>query len=244
MADELGDVELLAPRRLGDDRWARCGSRPRHGDTHDDGRRRAAPGAGRAARRRRPAALPGDARAGQRALLHAPASRSATALVEQALAMARRLGDDELLLDACRGRVRVAVAARHRASCGCELAREAMELADRRRQRAGVRRRPRPWPRWRSASCGRIAEMWAIARRGPRARRAAAAALRPAGARHAWRLPWLAMAGRFDEAEELPRAAGPAGPGRCRCGRPRTPSAGALITLRLWQGRAAEIVPR
>ena len=37
-------------------------------------------------------------------------------------------------------------------------------------------------------------------------------------------LPWLAMAGRFDEGEAVPRAAGPAGPGTMSLRRPRTPS--------------------
>ena len=89
--------------------------------------------------------------------------------------------------------------------------------------------------------CGNVAQMWATA---AEARAQAERLHLPYGlvVLDTLELPWLVMAGRFDEGEAtLERVARIAG----QMSLPQTEDAvaGALITLRLWQGRGDEIAP-
>ena len=70
--------------------------------------------------------------------------------------------------------------------------------------------------------CGHVPEMWAIA---AEARAQAERLHLPYGlvVLDTLELPWLVMAGRFDEGEER-STTWPGSPGRCRCRRPRTRS--------------------
>ena len=111
-ADEMDDVRLLArassAMTIGA-LWQSAG----HGEIARHGRGGTAPGARRAPRRGRPAPLPGDARARQRALLQRQlrgAPRAGRAGPGHGPAARRRRAGARRL----RGRVRVAVAARHR----------------------------------------------------------------------------------------------------------------------------------
>ena len=122
VADELGDVRAAGPCGLGDDRSARCGSRratATRTTTVVAALRRALaglPAADDALRCRVMLALANEL------YYSARASRSARALVEQALAMARRLGDDALRARRLPGRVRCRCGSPTPPSCGCELA--------------------------------------------------------------------------------------------------------------------------
>jgi hypothetical protein len=166
-----------------------------------------------------------------------PAER--TALVEEALAMARRLGDDALVHDACQigfvAQWRPATAERRLA-----LAEEAMGLARRTGDERGLV----------VASTlaavvlgelGQVARMWEV---GALAREQAERLHLPYGivVLDTLELPYLAMAGRFDECEErLDRVMRLAD--QMRMQQMEDATAGALVTLRLWQGRTDEVAP-
>jgi hypothetical protein len=161
------------------------------------------------------------------------------ALVDEAVAMARRIDDDALLLDACQ----VAFAALWCPATATQrlgFITEAIDLAEKiGNERAAVVA---------TTLCavveselGLVDRMWASAARA----REQAERLRLAYGLivlDSLELPWLAMAGRFDECEQrmasiqrldqqlsLPQSA--------------DATAGALVALRLWQGRSAEIAP-
>lgn len=161
------------------------------------------------------------------------------ALIEEALAMAERLGDDELLLDAnqvgftalwcsstAERRLRFATRA---AELAAALGREQAYVVST-TLRAVV-----------AAELGDIDQMWAAAA----AARAEAERLRIAFGiivLDSLTLPWLAMAGRFDACEEvmdrIERLAG-----QVSIENAGDALAEAAISLRLWQGRGDEVIP-
>jgi DNA-binding SARP family transcriptional activator len=161
------------------------------------------------------------------------------ALVDEGLAMARRLGDEGLLLDGCQ----LAFTALWRPSTAPErrdLVTEGMTLA----HRLGNERAYVVTTTLRAvvaSELGLVDEMWehaAVARDWANRLRL------PYGliVLDSLELPWLAMAGRFDECEE--RMAN-----IIRLDQQMTLSqsedatTGALMSLRLWQGRSAEVAP-
>ena len=156
------------------------------------------------------AALPGDARPGRRGLLHESAAER-EALVEEAIALARRIGDDALLVHACQ----IGFVATWRpgppSAASSSRWRPPSWRRDRRRARLG--RRPDPAPVV-HGELGQVTEMWAGDRR-PRRGAPAAPAL-PAVVLEALFVPWLAEDGRFEEAEELITCCGPERAGHCR----------------------------
>jgi tetratricopeptide (TPR) repeat protein len=161
------------------------------------------------------------------------------ALVDEGLAMARRIGDDSLLLDGCQ----LAFTALWQPSTAPErrdLVTEGMMLAHRLRNerayvvtttlRAVV-----------ASELGLVDEMWehaVVARDGANRLRL------PYGliVLDSLELPWLAMAGRFEECEERMADI-------IRLDQQMTlhqsedATVGALMSLRLWQGRSAEVAP-
>jgi DNA-binding SARP family transcriptional activator len=162
------------------------------------------------------------------------------ALVDEGMAMARRLGDDELLLDACQ----LAYISLWRPSTASErrdLATEGMELA----HRLGNERAYVVTTTLRAvvaSELGLVDEMWEHA----------AVAYDEA---HRMRLPyglivlanlilpWHAMAGRFDECERL-MAEIVRLDQQMTLAQSEDATTGALMSLRLWQGRSAEMAPQ
>ncbi len=237
VAESAGDVERAARAALGVTDGAVWQARS-HGVVHEPVV---------AALRRALAALPpGDGDVRCRAMLalaselyYAPARHERQALVEEALAMARRLDDPALLQHAL---VTAYVATWWPSSTAQRLA-LVDEAADRARA-AGDLPGEATAETLRAAvlgELGRIPEMWtaiAAARRGATPLRMAYLLL----VLDAMEAPWLAMAGRLDEAEavlqrllrlfeqvDLPQAAD----GRT----------GAFVMVRLFQGRLAEVLP-
>jgi hypothetical protein len=161
------------------------------------------------------------------------------ALVDEGLAMARRLRDDALLLDGCQ----LAFIALWRASTAVErrqLVAEAMELA----YRLGDERAYVVTTTLRAVVAGELGlveEMWehaAVARDGAQRLRL------PYGliVLNSLELPWLAMAGRFDECERL-MADIVRLDEQMTLSQSEDATMGALMSLRLWQGRSAEVAP-
>ena len=236
-ADEMDDVRLLArassAMTIGA-LWQSAG----HGETHDTvvaALRRALDGLPAADDPLRCRAMLGLANE----LYYSASFEERRALIEQALAMARRLGDDQLVLDACEVGF-VSLWRPDTAELRLELAREAMEIASRiGNERAFVV--ASTLTAVAHGECGNVAQMWATA---AEARAQAERLHLPYGlvVLDTLELPWQVMAGRFDDGEEtLDRVARIAG----QMSLPQTEDAvaGALITLRLWQGRGDEIAP-
>ena len=161
------------------------------------------------------------------------------ALVEEGLAMARRIGDDALLLDACQ-LAYVALWRRSTAEQRRDLVSEGMELA----HRLGDERAYVVTTTLRAVVAGELGlveEMWehaVVARDWARRLRL------PYGliVLDSLELPWLAMAGRFDECEQrmadIVRL-----DQEMALGQTEDATAGALMSLRLWQGRSVEVAP-
>ncbi len=161
------------------------------------------------------------------------------ALVDEALAMARRIDDDALLLDACQ----IAFSAlwcprttRER----LDLVVEAIELAE----RLGHERALVVSLTLRAVvegELGLVEQMW---RSAAVAREQAERLRLPYGliVLDSLELPWLAMAGRFEECEER-MARIQTLDAQMSLQQSADATAGALIALRLWQGRSAEIAP-
>lgn len=161
------------------------------------------------------------------------------ALVEEGIAMARRIGDDALLLDACQ----LAFVALWRSSTAelrRDLVSEGMELA----HRLGDERAYVVTTTLRAVVAGELGlleEMWehaVVARDWAKRLRL------PYGliVLDSLELPWLAMAGRFDECEQrmadIVRL-----DQEMTLGQTEDATAGALMALRLWQGRSLEVAP-
>ena len=161
------------------------------------------------------------------------------ALVDEGIAMARRIGDDALLLDVCQ-LAYVALWCQRTAEERRDLVTEAMELAHRLADerayvvtttlRAVV-----------AGELGLVDEMWehsAVARDWAQRLRL------PYGliVLDSLELPWLAMAGRFEECEE--RMANIVRLDQeMSLSQSEDATTGALMSLRLWQGRSAEVAP-
>ena len=236
-ADELGDVARLARAAAAMTTGAMWQS-PSHGQVHETVV---------AALRRALAELPAtDDELRCRAMVglaneiyYAGSIAERTALVDEALAMARRLGKESLLLDVCQVAAvalwRPATAARR-----LELSEEAMALA-------------RPVGNEQAfvvaatlnavihAELGHIDRMWEVAEV---ARTAAERLHLPYSivVLDTLLLPWHVMAGRFEKAEvmvsQLNELAQDMQMQQVRDG-----VDGALITLRFWQGRLDEVIP-
>ena len=188
--------------------------------------------------RRQRAALPRDARARQRAPGRSRRTRSARALSTRAWRWPAGSTTRRCCWTPTRSRSwRCGCRDRARAAEPVDEALRAgpVELGD---ERALRRLRDACGP-WCSASSAAPTEMWAaVEARAGRGRR-----LRIAFGEMVLDgivLPWLAMAGRFDECDRAGRA--PRGPrtAGCRTATPTSPWPSALLAVRLWQGRPLE----
>lgn len=162
-----------------------------------------------------------------------------SALIEGALAMARRLDDEQLVMEV--GQVGfVSLWAPHTMEQRLALITDAMEIAARRgEERAFTVAATLAAVAY--GELGRPQEMWETAS----AARDYATRLRlPYGLMvlESLEVPWLAMAGRFDEGEarlaSLMELAA-----QMELHQKDEALAGAIMALRLWQGRAGEVVP-
>ena len=204
-ADEMDDVRLLArassAMTIGA-LWQSAG----HGETHDTvvaALRRALEGLPTADDPLRCRAMLGLANE----LYYSATFEERRALVEQALAMARRLGDDALVLDACEVGF-VSLWRPDTAELRLELASEAMAIASRLgNERAFVV--AATLTAVAHGECGHLPEMWKVA---AEARDQAERLHLPYGlvVLDTLELPWLVMAGRFEEGEAAARARGSA----------------------------------
>jgi DNA-binding SARP family transcriptional activator len=161
------------------------------------------------------------------------------ALVEEGIAMARRIGDDALLLDACQ-LAYVALWRQSTAELRRDLVAEGMELA----HRLGDERAYVVTTTLRAVVAGELGlveEMWehaVVARDWAKRLRL------PYGliVLDSLELPWLAMAGRFEDCEQrmadIVRL-----DQEMALGQTEDATAGALMSLRLWQGRSTEVTP-
>ncbi|GAW50521.1 Transcriptional activator domain [Nocardioides sp. PD653-B2] len=162
-----------------------------------------------------------------------------TALVEEGVAMARRVGDPALLMEAHQ----VAFVARWVPATAPERLRqidEALRLAE----ETGNERAHLVSATLRAVvlnELGRADEMRAavaLARSEARRLRISFAEMVLAGVE----LPWLAMAGRFDECDRLLAEIADMHRQLSHSDADEA-MAGAMLAVRLWQGRAAEVVP-
>ena len=237
VADELGDVERLASAASAMTVGALWQS-AHYGTTHDEviaALRRSMeglPDADGAMRCRVMLALANE-------LYYTSSFEERTALVEQAVAMADRLGDDALQIDA-RQVGSVALWQPDTTELRYDMAREAMERAEATGNERGYVAAATMVTAF-LGELGRIAEMremLAVARE--RAERLQF----PYGllVLDSLEVPWLAMAGRFDEAEVLLERLGRLVQ-EVSMRQAEDAWAGSLLTLRLWQQRTAEVVP-
>lgn len=160
-----------------------------------------------------------------------------SALVEEGIAMARRIGDEALLLDACQ-LAYVALWRQSTAELRRDLVTEGMELA----HRLGDERAYVVTTTLRAVVAGELGlveEMWEHA---VVARDWAQRLRLPYGliVLDSLELPWLAMAGRFEDCErrmaDIVRL-----DQEMALGQTEDATAGALMSLRLWQGRSTEV---
>ncbi|RYP86444.1 hypothetical protein EKO23_09060 [Nocardioides guangzhouensis] len=158
------------------------------------------------------------------------------ALVDEALAMARRLGDDALLLDACQIAF-VSLWTCRTAPERLDLATESLDLA----RRTGAERAFVVSACLRAvvlAELGRPAEMWeAVAEARVEAERQRT--LYGLMVLDSLVLPWHAMAGRFDLCLELIEQIRRLD-SQISLEQSEDATAGAMISLSAWQGRAAD----
>jgi hypothetical protein len=161
------------------------------------------------------------------------------ALVDEGLAMARRLGDQALQLDACQiAFVSLWVPATAPERLG--HATEAMELA----RVTGNERGFVVSATLRAAVLGELGRPQDM-REAAEVARAEAARLRIVFGEmvlDGLELPWLAMAGRFEECDELLERIGSVERRIAHTNADET-VIGSLIAMRLWQGRSIEMVP-
>ena len=170
---------------------------------------------------------------------YADGPRQQRALVDEGLAMARRLGDPALLSWSCQ-LAATAIwrpAAREERSALAEEALAAAEQAD----DAAALVHARALLAITAMESGRIAQMRrevATAREQADRQRLAF----PLVVLDTLHLPWLAMAGRFEEAERL-MAVTLDLVARTNLEPKGSLGAGAVMPVRLWQGRGAELIP-
>ena len=236
-ADALGDVELLAHAASQPTIGALWQSAA-HGEVHEgvvDALRRALtdlPAADSALRCRTMLALANE-------IYYGSTNQEREALTEQALAMARRVDDPQLLLDACLISF-VSTWREATAPQRLDLATEALELAHSvgNERSAAVSEVLLAVV---SAEVGRVDDMWTWARRG----RLTCQRLKlPYGLLVVDNLllPWHAMAGRFDDCEEI-LAHIKALDDEMSLAQYDDAAAGAALCMSLWQGRSGEVVP-
>ena len=237
VADRIGDVRLLARAASAMTIGALWQSAP-HGVVHEDVV---------AALRRSLAELPDEDDALRcRAILalanelyYGSAFEERSALIDDALAMARRLDDDQLLMECCQVGF-VSLWRPDTAERRIALITEAMDLAIEHSQE-------------RSFTVAATLASVGYAELGrPREMGETAAVARDYADRlrlpyglmvlYSNEIPWLSMAGRFEEGEarlaDLVRLAE-----QMELHQKDEALAGAVISLRLWQGRSAEVVP-
>ncbi len=162
-----------------------------------------------------------------------------SALVEQALAMARRLEDESLVMEACQVGF-VSLWCPQTADHRLELISEALEIA----ARTGQERSFTVSAALSTvvhAELGQVPQMWEMA---AVAREHAERLRLPYGLMvlDSVELPWLAMAGRFDEGERLLADLVALGE-QMELHQKEEALAGGIMALRTWQGRVAEVVP-
>ena len=237
VADELGDVERLASAASAMTVGALWQS-SHYGTTHD---------LVIAALRRSLAGLPeadGEMRcrvmlALANELYYTTGFEERTALVEQAVSMADRLGNEVLQIDA-RQVGSVSLWQPDTAQLRHDLAREAMVRAEATGNERG-HVAAAALVAVTLGELGRVSEMRELL---VVARAAAERMQFPYGllVLDTLEVPWLAMAGRFDEAGELVERVGRLTQDMSMR-QAEDAWAGAMITLRLWQGRTEEIAP-
>ena len=161
------------------------------------------------------------------------------ALVDEALAMARRLDDAALLLDACQA-VFVSLWVPWTAPERLDLATEAMELA----RATGNERGFVVSAALRAVVLGELGRRAEMVAAGELARREAARLRIGYGEMviDSAELPWRAMAGHVEECEELLDRIRTVS-GRISHEFAEEALAGAMLSLRLWQGRPLEALP-
>ncbi len=237
VADELGDVERLA-RAASAMTVGALWQSAHYGTTHHDVivalRRSLAelPDADGATRCRVMLALANE-------LYYTTSFEERTALVEQAVAMADRLGDAELQVDA-RQIGAVSLWQPDTTDLRHHLAREAMEQA----QRSGNERGYAAAAALVAVTLGELGRITEMRETIVVAREAAERLQFPYGllVLDTLEIAWLAMAGQDEEAESRVESVGRLIQDMSMR-QAEDAWAGALIVLRLWQGRAAEIVP-
>jgi hypothetical protein len=234
VAEELGEVELVAEAAMATTRGALWQSAA-HGEVHHGivaALRRSLdrlPAADSPLRCRVMMSLANE-------LYYGAGFAERRALVDEGIAMARRLGDEELLLDVCQ----IAFVSLWTSGTAPErlaLAEEAVGLA----RRTGSERAFVVSACLRAVALGELgrpAEMWdAVAQARVEAERQRT----PYGLMVLDNLvlPWHAMAGRFDRCEELLESIRRLA-GQVSLKQSQDATAGAVISLSTWQGRAAE----
>ena len=234
VAEEIGDPELVATAAISTTQGALWQSAP-HGEVHQ--------GVVRALRSSLDRLPPADGALRCRTLLglanelyYGAAFEERRALVDEGLAMARRLGDDELLLDVCQ----IAFVSLWSAGTAAErlgLAEESVALA----ARTGNERATVVAGTLRSVVLGELGrphEMWAaveVARAEAERQRMLYGLM----VLDSLVLPWHAMAGRFAECEALIDSISRLD-AQISLEQSEDATAGAMIALSIWQGRSAE----
>ena len=237
VADELGDLERVGRMAIGATigaLWQSAG----HGTTHDtvvDALRRALaglPSEDSPLRCRVMLALANE-------IYYASTNQERDALTEQAIAMARRVDDPALILDACV----ITFVSTWRASTAehrLALVDEAIELA----ARVGHERTGAAALTLRAVVLGELGRLDDVPSAEKVARAACERLRLPYGllVLDTFRLPWLALAGRFEECEET-LAKIKELDNQMSLAQYDDASAGAAMAMRLWQGRAVEMLP-
>jgi hypothetical protein len=234
VAEEIGDPELVATAAISTTQGALWQSAP-HGEIHEGVVR-----ALRASLERLPAedgALRCRVLLGLANELYYGASfEERRALVDEGLAMARRLKDEDLLLDACQIAF-VSLWSPGTAAERLDLVEEAVELA----ARTGNERATVVAGTLRAVAFGELGrprEMWAaveVARAEAERQRMLYGLM----VLDSLVLPWHAMAGRFDECEAL-IASIQRLDAQISLEQSEDATAGAMISLSIWQGKSAE----
>ena len=234
VAEKLDDPELVATAAIATTQGALWQSAP-HGEVHE--------GVLRALRYSLDRLPPQDGALRCRTLLglanelyYGATFEERRALVDEGLAMARRLGDDELVLDACQIAF-VSLWSPRTAAERLAFAEEAVELA----ARTGNERATVVSGTLRAVALGELGrpqEMWAavdVARAEAERQRMLYGLM----VLDSLVLPWRAMAGEFEECDRLIDSIRRLD-AQISLEQSEDATAGALISLSIWQGRSAE----